>query len=287
MYQHGTRCGVPFLPRGAWTSRNKSDFEAAAELVNSYNHYVSKVGNAQSLGQAINNHMSMYFAWRFRAIRVRMRGDTTERSRVTEVAATFKAHEVELDKEIAVLEQKQKASAAELKALLERREAQVLNSRPSGGKSMVDQSWHNELQAARQKQTSSRDELLKAKARRASWPSMAGLQELISLYDRRLLQDVRMIRDYVSEPGRRAELRPHYKMMLDAYEDEFEKNKGVNDSVIIGFFDDYVHDSLVAFAKDATLPSDPRVIYLGEDKKYTYASVEASQHSSGAAKEFA
>lgn len=52
------------------------------------------------------------------------------------------------------------------------------------------------------------------------------------------------------------------------------RDKGLKGEKVIGFFDNYVHDSLAGFAKDATLPSDPRVVYLGDDEKYQYASSE-------------
>ena len=35
--------------------------------------------------------------------------------------------------------------------------------------------------------------------------------------------------------------------------------------------DQYVHDSLAGFAKDETLPSDPRCIYVGGDDEYRFA----------------
>jgi hypothetical protein len=73
---------------------------------------------------------------------------------------------------------------------------------------------------------------------------------------------------------RRTDLRPHYKVLLEAYENEFEKKNGLKDESIISFFDNYVHDSLAGFAKDATLPSDPRVVYLGGDEKYKYARLD-------------
>jgi hypothetical protein len=66
-------------------------------------------------------------------------------------------------------------------------------------------------------------------------------------------------------------LRPHYKALLEAYEAEFKHNKGLRDEKIIAFFDEYVHDSLASFAKDATLPSDPRVIFIGGNKRLEYA----------------
>ncbi len=59
--------------------------------------------------------------------------------------------------------------------------------------------------------------------------------------------------------------------MIEAYENEFIKGTGLNDERIFRFFEDYVHDSLSGFGKDATLPSDPRVIYVGDDEKLNYA----------------
>jgi hypothetical protein len=124
------------------------------------------------------------------------------------------------------------------------------------------------------------DDLLKAKARKDALPNMESLQAMLDLYDKQLLADVQAIREVFSKRGifggspdvaRREELRPHYKILIEAYENEFEKNKGVTDEKIISLFESYVHDSLAAFAKDATLPSDPRVVYLGGDEKYEYA----------------
>ncbi len=100
---------------------------------------------------------------------------------------------------------------------------------------------------------------------------------MLDLYDKQLLADVQAIRNVLrgaSGSQRRSDLRPHYKMLLEAYENEFEKNNGLKDEKIISFFDNYVHDSLAGFAKDATLPSDPRVVYLGGDEKYRYANLE-------------
>ena len=48
---------------------------------------------------------------------------------------------------------------------------------------------------------------------------------------------------------------------------------------IIAFFDNYVHDSLAGFARDATLPSDPRVIYIGADVKAKYALLYRSKRA--------
>jgi len=41
--------------------------------------------------------------------------------------------------------------------------------------------------------------------------------------------------------------------------------------LVIEFFDNFVHDSLAGFAKDETLPSDPRCCYIGGDKEMKFA----------------
>jgi hypothetical protein len=106
---------------------------------------------------------------------------------------------------------------------------------------------------------------------------MMNFQAMLDLYDKQLLADVQAIRMVLQSTfhgKKRSDLRPHYKVLLEAYENEFEKNCGLKDDKVISFFDNYVHDSLAGFAKDATLPSDPRVVYLGGNEKYRYASLE-------------
>ena len=78
-------------------------------------------------------------------------------------------------------------------------------------------------------------------------------------------------------PARRRQLRPHYRGLLAAYENEFIHGRGLTDQKIIDFFEHHVHDSLAGFAKDATLPSDPRVIYIGGDVKSRHAAVDRSR----------
>jgi hypothetical protein len=81
-----------------------------------------------------------------------------------------------------------------------------------------------------------------------------------------------------------ARLRPHYRALIDAYLDEFERNTGLRDEKVIAFFSDYVHDSLAGFDTDQTWPSDPRIIYVGGDRKLRFAQSEppvALQASAG------
>jgi hypothetical protein len=115
---------------------------------------------------------------------------------------------------------------------------------------------------------------------------MDNMNLMLDFYDKQLLLDAKSIYDiYMTTASingkvtrsNRARLRPHYKVMMDAYENEYLRGDSVLDASVVSLFDNYVHDSLAAFAKDATLPSDPRVVFLGGDAKYGYAS----NHNSG------
>jgi len=63
----------------------------------------------------------------------------------------------------------------------------------------------------------------------------------------------------------------HSPDKIEAHDDEFERGKGLTDPLVIDFFDSFVHDSLAGFAKDVTLPSDPRCCYIGGDEELKYA----------------
>jgi hypothetical protein len=112
---------------------------------------------------------------------------------------------------------------------------------------------------------------------------MGEMNAMIAMYDTQLMLDAKAIRALYMPRGtdgklasarKRENLRPHYRAMMEAYENEFIHGKGLKDQIIIDFFDRYVHDSLSGFANDATLPSDPRVVYWGGDQKYEYAHQE-------------
>ena len=133
-----------------------------------------------------------------------------------------------------------------------------------------------------------KEEYLWAKARFDSLRDMSKFQELSDIYDDILVRHALDIRAVYSTKGifggapnvtERDNLRPHYQALVEAYENQFVHNKGLTDKLIIGFFDSQVHDSLSGFARDATYPSDPRVIYLGGDEKYEYAVAPSYQHS--------
>jgi hypothetical protein len=130
---------------------------------------------------------------------------------------------------------------------------------------------------------------LLAKARLDGLPTMNQFEKLLNLYDQQLLRDVQAICPALPGPYHRkmGDLRPHYKAMVEAYVNEFVENKGLTDEAVISFFGHYVHDSLAGFGKDATLPSDPRVVYLGGDEKYRYASIDHPREDEDGARQFA
>ena len=292
MYKHAIACGVPLLPPTVWERENKEDFEISSELLRAYNVYLKTIKPTSRLGVLINQHMAQYFAWRFRNIRVKAdrRGD--ESRRISEQRETFKKGHVQLDKEIEDLKKKEALAARELNTLVSRRAAYT--ARTYGVQTQAHSSGVSDQQIleARMKKQMARDELLKAEARKLAHPNMENFQQMIDLYDARLLEDVRTICKEFSLDGSqgfdknagKGGLRPHYKALVEAYENEFERNRGITDQTVISFFDNYVHDSLAAFAQDATLPSDPRVVYLGGDEKYKYALNPMDEHLDKAAR---
>ena len=105
----------------------------------------------------------------------------------------------------------------------------------------------------------------------------------MNVHDKNLLLDVAAVQT-VRRMYPTARLRPHYVNLLEAYEAEYVKNKGLLDGEpdVLAFFDRYVHDSLAGFAKDESLPSDPRVVYLGGDSEAQYAMKSENSNSAAA-----
>lgn len=278
MYNYALGNGVPLLPVLEWSEKNKADFAMHPDLLATYNHYVKALGTSTSLGELMNKNMSLYYAWRFRAIRMKLSGNKSESERVSTWNTKFKKDEDLLNKEVDALRQKKEKAARKLDLLLQLRSIRTLNM---SNTQSVPPPTVEDIDQARKNVEVAQDRFLEAKARLDALPKMADLQKMLDFYDARLMDDVKSIMAPLSEryPGLpapdvlRRNLRPHYKALVKAYEDEFVHNRGMTDERLIRFFDNYVHDSLAGFAKDATLPSDPRVVYLGGDEKYEYAAV--------------
>jgi hypothetical protein len=282
MYDHALASGVPMRPRTAWENLQKRDFAVLLEVQSNYNYYMSRVGVASSLGHIFNANMALYFAWRFRSIRRKLEGDLNESKNVEKSRLDFEADAMVEKRKIHGLEKENDAALKECSQIRGRR-AHYMNSRFSAANfSETLKKYDSELRTSEEKQASIADLLLQAKARLDAIPNMSSFASMLEMYDQQLLSDVKEIRKSMvsdsKERGakKRSDLRPHYLSLVEAYENEFIYKKGLADSKVIDFFDTYVHDSLPGFAKDATLPSDPRVIYIGGDEKLKFASVEGT-----------
>lgn len=68
-----------------------------------------------------------------------------------------------------------------------------------------------------------------------------------------------LVRRHANTP--RMRLRPHYQAMFDAWT-QTQQQGYRPDRILLTFFETWVHDSLVGFGRDATLPSDPRIVFF-------------------------
>lgn len=280
MYDAAIAAGVPLLAKTAWEPMQSSDFAIGAEIAALYNYYMSKAAKGQTIGELMNSHIRMYYAWRFQDIAKKRRGDKHEAAAIRRNEAIFDADRKQLDAEIAKLEIAEAQAHREVRQVQEQRAAAMqANYGNLSQRELLDK--YDALQElAKEKFQSATDAKLRKMAIRDALPPTGELVDIVHFYDEQLMRDAQSIRKIygpdVARHGeplfKREELRPHYLALMDAYEDEFLNNVGLRDQRIIDFFDKYVHDSMSGFAKDATLPSDPRVVYVGADNKMNYAS---------------
>lgn len=240
-----------------------------------WHHYMGKTGfGGKSIGQMMNAHVRQYFAWRFHKIRVNEAARQRREDTIDEAA--LKRSEDEWRQERDALKREMAPAKAVMDAAVKRREharwrlADARQREMEGG-ARVDPRLETAAESADAQAAESSDPYLKLKARFDTLPGTDGvLARNLQLYDRQLLADAQALRAaHRADPSQ--PLRPHYRNLLDAYEAEFIHGTGLRDEQIIEFFDTYVHDSLAGFAMDATLPSDPRVVYVGDDVKSRHA----------------
>ena len=275
MYNEALEAQVPFLSEKAWAQDNKKDFDTSDTLKNLYNHYMSKAGSGgKSIGKMLNDHMAVYYAWRFAQIHRKQKGDQSEASRITGNEAQYKAEKQKADKEISALEDTERAARQTLALRAKQRIGYIQSQGYGNTKPAALKPYDDNIASAQEAHTKAQDALLSAKAKRDAMPSTGTLVKNLETYDAQLLADAKAIRDLcLAAPARRRELRPHYRGLLEAYENQFYLNKGLKDEKIFAFFENHIHDSLADFAKDSTLPSDPRVVYLGKDMKSRHAMI--------------
>ena len=282
MYEYAVRSGVPMVTE--FKKRQVEDFEVDPALTRLYSHYMKSIAGATTLGEIMNKHQRLYFAWRFRAIKRKLAGDKTEVEIIQFYRDQFAQKRIDMSPELTDAINKENSANAFLNNLINTRTLQVesgITMPRTGANKNVGGVTDQDIKKAREKYNAARWARVKAEAKVSAVPDMTNLQTFIDLYDYQLMTDVQAIRKIMRPNEGRAEkrrtreqLRPHYRALIEAWENEFEYNRGLKDEEIIRFFDNHVHNSLAGFAKDATLPSDPRAIFVGGDAKLRYAKLD-------------
>lgn len=263
MRAQAIQAGVPLrhVPQDPNFAEDAGNQEAFALLQQRFTAYMDKAGwGEQPLGTQVLSHMKLYYQWRFH----RLVRDSQDRAagRPTKDQSLLGAFERGWKADKAVL-------AKDTEALKRQYFAQAQHTAE-----MKTSFGAHQRRASIEKQqdatSAAQHEYLSLQARLDTMPGTDGsFLDRLYLYDSQLLDDVRALQALVRFRGDQ-KLRPHYRQMLQAYEAE-QRGQGLRDMNIIQFFDTYVHDSLAGFGMDATLPSDPRVIYAGGNAKHPYA----------------
>jgi hypothetical protein len=273
MYREAAAAGVPLLPMGqkdAWEQRNDDDFILNPGLLDVFNRYQSEVkAEGLPLGDAMLAHTKMLFRWRFSSIRRERQtyGDQNPQGRAADRAKMTDNEMIYLGDELDI--------ESELKAKLDRRmtlmrEAVNMGTASAGALSSKQRAAKDAREEALDAELKQLDiDILTLQARKSSLPSHDGsFIKAMRKFDAELMEDASQLSTAIRlRPEERSKLRKHYLQLLEAYEDEFIHNKGLRDEKILAFFDNHVHDSLAAFDRDATLPSDPRVVFVGTHSK--------------------
>lgn len=268
MYDEAMAAGVPLLP--LISPQIRSDFEYDAELQERFSEVLNKAGVCGGrLGEALLSHNQLYLRWRFRKIHLRLRAQETGG--------------------IASQEERYRQEANTLTSLMVQLENDP--ARKAAERDMHDKqaAWHQASQMApdyphpaeesayldaKQRFDDLNDLYLRERAKLRTLPDHQGeLVGNLEAYDRQLMKDVAYLKAHAAQTL--AKLRPHYTALIQAHDDEFLHGRGLSDPMVIDFFDSFVHDSLAGFAKDVTLPSDPRCCYIGGDDELKYASNRA------------
>lgn len=245
-----------------------------AEMSRLFSAYMKAAGSGgRDIGKEVLAHNAWYLRWRFfnarrnqaaggsgpdaRTVAQREPGFAAERARLTESMKEKKAQLDEASRDLTRVD----AALASAKY----GKARFGTPMPADVQERV--------QAAQVREQAARDAYLRDKAKLDTYANDSALVGDLNAYESQLIQDAQaIVARMKSDP--KLKLRPHYQNLVDAYNSHYVQKKPLDEN-IVAFFDRYVHDSLAGFATDATLPSDPRVIYVGGDNKFKYA---ATQH---------
>ena len=263
MRAQAIQAGVPLNE-----SANPQDFaedsasrESFDLLHQRFSRYMDTVGwGGEPLGKVMLAHMNRYYPWRFHKMARDMKDRAAERPTVE--AALLRQFQ-------GVWTSDKKALSRQMDPIRDRYFAQA--ERTNTLRNALNAKSNQDLILKETKALdSAANEYFSLKARMDTMPGLDNsFLENVRLYDMQLRADCLRLQQLCQTKGR-AHLRPHYQQLLTAHEAE-ARGQGLRDPSMIQFFDTYVHDSLAGFAMDATLPSDPRVIFTGGNDKLPYA----------------
>ena len=283
MHSVAREAGVPLIPLEELARRSEilkrsfalddegsKRFNDMARLMNRYMQIAGSGG--RDIGKEMLAHSSWYLRWHFFNIRrnERAKGQGPDEQTVAQREPGFAAER-----------KRRSADVAQLAATSEQADVQAESAQADlNQRRMVQARYGIPIPAevtARAAETggkrdAAKDAYLRAKAQLDTYADDSKLVANMKVLDRRLLDDARAIQEQlVRNP--KLKLRPHYRNLMDAYTAQYLHNEPL-DGDLVAFFDRYVHDSLAGFATDATLPSDPRVVYAGGDNKIRYAALD-------------
>ncbi len=288
MHTDAIASGVPLNPKDHPESGD--DFAIDNVLASRYKEYIQVADQHCSTKSAegrLLGNTKLLFAWRFKRIRERGAAARPDAGKIQDMEQTTASDRAKLDKEIATAENAPARLAAQ--ARLEAAQREKDNASASyyalTRKDWVDtekmaaalarlKTAEANLAAAKKDFADADDAHMRLKARKATLPG-SGLTVNLHTYDSNLLLDIEHILK-VRQLYPKLRLRPHYANLIAAFEAEYVHKKGLLDAhpEVLALFDNYVHDSLAGFAKDETLSSDPRVMYIGKDVEAQYAMLK-------------
>lgn len=280
MYDEAYKAGVPLrsIQRLRQTNRPEDlaiylDFHPAKPedqtirqtLITRFNHYMKTVGRgAAPVGQMVAAHMKLYFRWRI--IDVGRKRLAAQKGQQDQTAQRLSASEAKWGQERA--EKQSALDKVDSEALGLEFKASMLAMAASGlFPGEQQQELFREAQKCRQRASILREQAVPLQASINTMPSSDGsLLKNMEHYDREFLQDSERVLK-----ARKDILKGFDRLLREAWEEPVLK-----DLEVIAFFDDYVIDSLAAFAMDRTRASEARVLYQGRDNRVQYAQANRS-----------
>ena len=286
MYEDAKQHGVPLVSIA--DPKIERDFYYDTELSDAFNATCAATGwKHPNLGTAILAHMRTYYRWRFRKIRLKLAAQKTghriDEERESARSEEVFSHEARGGDTTEGLEARVKRLENDPMRLAAQKDVETKKTAYLAAVQYNPGADHEQkraaFEAAKARFDDINDPYLRERGKLRALPSHDGeLLRGLDAYDKHLLKDVTTLKQLINDRALRGDhtpLRPHFRNLLDTYDDEFVYHRGLDaerDKLIVEFFDNFVHDSLAGFAKDATLPSDPRCYYIGGDSELKYAN---------------